>query len=45
MKLLKKLRKRWQQWRFQQQKPTVASRRGVIQQAIAQGKLQRFKES
>lgn len=40
MKLVKKLRKRWQQWRFQQQKPQVAERRTLLLQAVKQGKSQ-----
>lgn len=38
MKLLKKLRKRWQAWRFAQQKPVVAERRTLLLQAVKQGK-------
>lgn len=38
MKLVKKLRKRWQQWRFQRQKPQVAERRNLLATAIKQGK-------
>lgn len=38
MKLIKKLRKRWQQWRFHRQKPQVTERRKLLAQAIQQGK-------
>lgn len=38
MKLIKKLRKRWQAWRFQQQKPKVAERRALLVQAVKQGR-------
>lgn len=37
MKLVKKLRKRWQLWRFQRQKPQVAERHQLLKQAILQG--------
>ncbi|MGX2948576.1 hypothetical protein [Frederiksenia canicola] len=37
MKLVKKLRKRWQQWRFQRQKPVIAERHHYLKQAILQG--------
>lgn len=37
MKFLKKLRKRWQGWRFAKQNPTVAERRGFLAEAIKQG--------
>ncbi|MEG9490044.1 hypothetical protein [Mannheimia indoligenes] len=37
MKFLKKIRKRWQSWRFHQQKPTVAERRDLLAIAIKQG--------
>lgn len=40
MRLVKKLRKRWQQWRFQQQNPVVANRRALLTQAVKQGKSQ-----
>lgn len=44
MKLLKKLRKRWQAWRFQKQKPEIYQRQTLLKEAILQGKMQRFKE-
>lgn len=37
MKLIKKLRKRWQLWRFQKQHPVVAERRAFLIEAIKQG--------
>lgn len=37
MKLIKKLRKRWQLWRFAKQKPVIAERRGYLLLAIRQG--------
>ncbi|MDY3123675.1 MAG: hypothetical protein SOW21_04710 [[Actinobacillus] rossii] len=37
MKFLKKLRKRWQGWRFAKQNPTVAQLRGFLTEAIKQG--------
>lgn len=37
MKYLKKLRKRWQGWRFAKQHPRVAERRAFITEAIKQG--------
>lgn len=38
MKLIKKLRKRWQAWRFQKANPIVAERRALLAQAILKGK-------
>lgn len=38
MKLIKKLRKRWQAWRFQKANPIVAERRGLLILAIIQGR-------
>lgn len=40
MKLVKKLRKRWQAWRFQQQKPKMAERRALLEIALQQGREQ-----
>ncbi|MGX3066440.1 hypothetical protein [Ursidibacter arcticus] len=37
MKFVKKLRKRWQLWQFQQQKPVIAERHHYLKQAIQQG--------
>lgn len=38
MKLVKKLRKRWQAWRFAKRNPVVAERRYLLTQAVKQGK-------
>lgn len=38
MKLVKKLRKRWQAWRFAKQKPEVATRRQLLIEAVKKGK-------
>lgn len=37
MKFLKKIRKRWQSWRFHQQKPTIATHRDLLAIAIKKG--------
>lgn len=38
MKFYKKLRKRWQVWRFQKANPIVAERRALLARAILQGR-------
>ncbi|OAQ15011.1 hypothetical protein F480_00225 [Bibersteinia trehalosi Y31] len=38
MKFLKKLRKRWQGWRFAKNHPELAERRHLLKVAITQGK-------
>lgn len=40
MKLIKKLRKRWQLWRFHKQNPQAAERRALLKIALEQGKLE-----
>lgn len=40
MKFLKKLRKRWQGWRFQKQNPVVAERHAYLKTAVQLGKQQ-----
>lgn len=37
MRLVKKLRKRWQMWRFLQKQPHIAERRAYLRQAIKLG--------
>lgn len=38
MKLMKKLRKRWIQWRFYRSNPELAKLHNVVRAAIEQGK-------
>lgn len=38
MKLIKKLRKRWTQWRFYRRNPELAELHNVVRVAVEQGK-------
>lgn len=37
MTLIKKLRKRWQQWRFYRRRPDLTELHNVVRAAVAQG--------
>ncbi|MDY2946560.1 MAG: hypothetical protein SOS93_01730 [Mannheimia varigena] len=37
MTLIKKLRQRWQQWRFYRRRPDLAELHNVVRAAVAQG--------
>lgn len=37
MKLVRKLRKRWQQWWFYQDRPVIAERHHYVKEAVQQG--------
>lgn len=38
MKLIKKLRRRWQQWHFYRRRPELAELHNVVRTAVEQGK-------
>lgn len=45
MKLIKKLRQRWQQWRFYRRRPDLAELHNVVRAAVAQGKQQSVRKA